>query len=217
MSSNSSNTLVIAMLMTLVVMVSLVKETNIMAANEADVFVEGRDFVTKFPYEKPKKPQVVEFFSFMCPACFQRETTVLRWKKQKPDSVELLKIPVSFGRADWKLTARAFYIAQELKVADKFSKLIFQKIHIDNKSPKRLAHIEKMFIEMGITKADFNKAAKSFAVDSKLRKADFLVKKYKVPSVPYFLVNFKYEASESSNQTQESLFRLWNLLPSRDF
>ncbi|MFT5521160.1 MAG: thiol:disulfide interchange protein DsbA [Enterobacterales bacterium] len=217
MSSKSTNTVVISILMTLAVMASLTIETKLFAANESAVFAEGRDFVTKFPYEKPKKPQLVEFFSFMCPACFKRETMVLRWKKQKPDSVELLKIPVSFGRPSWKLAARAFYIAEELNVSDKFSKVMFQKIHIDNVRLGRLADIEKIFIEMGISKADFKKAASSFAVDSKLRKAEFLAKKYKVPSVPHFLVNFKYEASATSSKTQESLFRLWNLLPARDF
>ena len=217
MSSKNLNTVVISILMVLVVMASLVIETKVLAANEAAVLAEGRDFVTKFPYEKPKKPQVVEFFSFMCPACFQREATVLRWKKQKPDSVELLKIPVSFGRPAWKMSARGFYIAEELKIADKFSKLMFQKIHIDRKQPRRLADLEKIFIELGITQVDFKKASSSFAVDSKLRKADFLAKKYKVPSVPYFLVNFKYLASDTSSASQESLFRLWNLLPARDF
>ncbi|PCJ49403.1 MAG: hypothetical protein COA74_05965 [Gammaproteobacteria bacterium] len=217
MSLNDTSNVVTSFLVALIVIVGLVTETKSLAANDAAVLVEGRDFVIKFPYEKPKKPQVVEFFSFMCPACFQREATVLRWKKQKPDSVELLKIPVSFGRADWKLAARAFYIAEELKISEKFNKLMFQKIHIENKRLRRLTDVEKIFIEMGISKADFNKAAKSFGVDSKLRKADFLVKKYKVPSVPYFLINFKYEASESSSQNQDALFRLWNLLPSRDF
>jgi thiol:disulfide interchange protein DsbA len=215
MSSKNSSTVVIAI--AFIVMASLAIENKVLAANDAADFVEGRDFVTKFPYEKPKKAQVVEFFSFMCPACFRREATVLSWKKQKPDSVELLKIPVSFGRASWEVSAKAFYIAEELKVADKFNKLIFKKIHIDKTPPGRLADIEKIFIEMGISKANFKKAASSFSVDSKLRKADFLIKKYKVAAVPYFLINFKYEATDRSNASQDSLFRLWNLLPARDF
>ena len=217
MLSVSSKNIFMALLISAILFASVLFESEAKAANDATPFVEGRDFVIKFPYEKPKKQQVVEFFSFMCPACFKRETTVLRWVKQKPDTVELLKIPVSFGRNAWALSAKAFYIAEELKIAGEFGKVMFQKIHIHNKPPRRLADIEKIFAEMGVSKQDFTKAEKSFAVSSKLRKADFLVKKYNVPSVPYFLVNFKYEATESATQTEASLFRLWNLLPARDF
>lgn len=180
-------------------------------------FTEGVDYITKFPDEQPKTPILVEFFSYMCPHCYNFEQTMIRWKKQKPENIELLKIPVSFGRDDWQLSAKAFYIAEELQIIDDFSAAMFKTIHFDKKPPATLADVEQIFIALGIKKSDFNKAAKSFNIDSKLRKADFLTRKFKVPGVPYFLINFKYELGSASLESEESLFRLWNNLPEKEF
>lgn len=179
--------------------------------------VEGSDYITKFPNELSKSPVLVEFFSYMCPACYNFEATVVRWEKQKPDSVELLKIPVSFGRGGWRLAAKSYYIAEELNVVTQFNRAMFRKIHIEKKPPTKESHLGKIFESLGITTAAFNNAANSFNVDSKLRKADFLAKKYKVSGVPYFLINFKYEIGKASYESEQSLFKLWNNLPGKDF
>ncbi|MFT5521159.1 MAG: thiol:disulfide interchange protein DsbA [Enterobacterales bacterium] len=183
------------------------------------IFVEGKtkDYIVKFPAELSKEPTVVEFFSFWCPHCYNFEPTVRLWEQQKPDSVKLLKIPVVFGREDWRLAAKSYYIAEELSMAPAFSALMFKTIHVDKSYPQNEADIGKIFAKLGVSNKKFIDAAKSFNVDSNLRKAEYLAKKYKVAGVPYFLVNFKYEAGEASYASQEALFRLWNNLPAIDF
>jgi len=180
-------------------------------------FVEGSDYITKFPDEQAKNPILIEFFSYMCNHCYNFEPTLIRWKKQKPESVELLRVPVAFGRSQWQLAARAYYIAEELQLVEPFSVAMFKKIHFEKKPPQLLADIEKLFATLGVSKKDFDKAANSYNIDSKLRKADFLARKYKVPGVPYFLVNYKYELGPASLESEESLFRVWNNLPQKDF
>ncbi len=181
-------------------------------------FIEGLDYVTKFPNELPKEPVLMEFFSFMCPACFNFEPTIKRWELQKPDTVKLVKIPVTFGRSgSWTLAAKAFYIAEELEISKQFNPLMFRKIHLENKPPRQLSDLEDIFLTLGIKSKAFKKAANSFNVDSKLRKAEFLTKKYLVSGVPYFLINGKYEAGTRSFESEQSLFHLWNKLPSKDF
>lgn len=186
-------------------------------AEDKITFIENKDYINKFPNEKPKKPVLVEFFSYMCRHCYTMETTLARWKKQKPADVELVKIPVTFGRPDYKLVARGFYIAEELKIQDQFDKLIFKRIHVEKKAPRREKDLLQLFIDLGVSKEDFNKAAKSFSVDSKLRKADFLSKKFRVTGTPYFLINYKYEVAKERFRSDASLFELWNHLPGKDF
>jgi len=141
-----------------------------------------------------------------------------RWIAQKPKSVELLRVPVSFGRTGpWGLSARAYYVAEELNVQEQFSKAIFRKIHIEKKTPRSTNDIGKIFLTLGINERAFKKANSSFSVDSKLRKAEFLTKKYKVSGVPYFLINKKYETGKDSYESEQTLFRLWNQLPAKDF
>ena len=87
-------------------------------------FQEPQDYVTKFPNETVDKPVVVEFFSFMCPACFRMESTVQRWLKQKPEDVEFMRVPVTLGNRAWRLVGKAYYIAEELNVTKQFENKI---------------------------------------------------------------------------------------------
>jgi len=196
---------------------SLFIQSPLHAAEPAVNLTEGREYITKFPKEKVKKPVVVEFFSYMCPHCYSQEAKVARWKKQKPDSVQLLKIPVSFGRPDYTLSAKAYYIAEELKLVEKFSDMMFKRIHLERKPPRKMKDVEQLFAALGVSSADFKKAAGSFAVDSKVRKANFLSKKYQVAGIPYFLVNFKYEIPNEVIANEAALFQVWNNLPGKDF
>jgi len=181
-------------------------------------FVEGADYVTKFPEELSKEPVLIEFFSYMCPHCYNFEPTMKRWIKQKPDSVYLKRVPVSFGRSgSWGLAARSYYIAEELSVVEEFSDAMFKRIHIGKKPPRNLTDLGKVFSQLGIKEKAYKNAANSFNVDSKVRKAEFLVKKYKVTGVPYFLINEKYETGKQSYESEKALFGLWNNLPLRDF
>jgi len=183
------------------------------------IFVEGktRDYIVKFPDELSNEPMLVKFFSFWCPHCNDFEQTVRLWEAQKPDSVTLLKIPVVFGREDWRLAAKSYYMAIELELENEFSRLMYKTIHVDNIYPQNETDMGKIFAELGVSNVKLLEAAKSFNVDSNLRKAEYLTKKYKVAGVPYFLINFKYEAAQASYASQEALFKLWNYLPAIDF
>ena len=110
-------------------------------------FIEGSDYVTKFPNEQPKKPVLMEFFSYMCPHCFNFEPSMKRWIAQKPESVELIRIPVSFGqKGSWGIAARSYYIAEELSMVEQFSDAIFRKIHIEKRPPRTEKDIAQIFL-----------------------------------------------------------------------
>ena len=183
----------------IVAMVAL--SSSVFAAEAIDPFAEplplykeGAQYVTSFPDETPKKPTVVEFFSFGCPHCYSAEPQVKRWMAKKPDNVNFVKVPVSFGRPQWTLFSKAYYIAKALKVEAKFINPFFELIHGQKRPPNNMADVKTFFGSIGITADDFDAAVKkhSFFIESSVKKADQLARKYKVPGVPHFLVNYKY-------------------------
>ena len=188
--------------------------------NMLSALVEDKHYITKFPNSnRAKKPQVIEFFSYMCPHCYRMEGTVNRWKKQKPEGVEFVKIPVAFqGNALYMIAARAHYIAEELGVLEAFGPAMFSRIHVDRRPPRNDRDLAKLFAELGVSDADFKKASvNNFNVESKLRRSTFLMNQYQVNGVPYFLINYKYEMGPEANKSQEELFKVWNNLPFKDF
>ncbi len=187
-------------------------------ALKGNTFEEGLDYVTRFPDGISEEPILVEFFSYMCAHCYNFEPTLARWLMQKPDSIRLIKVPVSFGRTGhWGFAVKAYYIAEELNVVDPFSQLMFRQIHIENNPPRQDSDLIPIFQSLGVNTNDFKVAASSENVALKVTQAEMLTKKYKVTGVPYFLMNNKYESGPRSNESVQSLFNLWNKLPGKDF
>ncbi|MCP4414806.1 MAG: thiol:disulfide interchange protein DsbA/DsbL [Gammaproteobacteria bacterium] len=188
------------------------------SAPKGNTFEEGLDYVTRFPDGVSEEPILLEFFSYMCAHCYNFEPTLSRWLMQKPDSVRLIKVPVSFGRTGlWGFAVKAYYIAEELNVAEPFSRLIFRQIHIENNPPRQESDLFPIFQSLGVNTNAFKVAASSENVASKVTQAEMLTKKYKVSGVPYFLINNKYESGPRSFESEQSLFNLWNKLPGKDF
>ncbi len=175
--------------------------TSLFAAEAVDPFAEplplykeGAQYVISFPDATPEKPTVVEFFSFGCPHCYSAEPQVKHWLATKPDNVKFVKVPVSFGRPQWTLFSKAYYLAKALKVEDKFIGPFFELIHGQKRPPNTMEDVKAFFASIGVTADDFDAALKkhSFFIESSVKKADQLARKFRVPGVPHFLVNYKY-------------------------
>ena len=94
-------------------------------------FTEGKDYVllsNPSPPATPGKVEVIEFFSYTCPHCYNLEPAAREWLKRKPDQVAFVRIAVSFS-ANWEPSARAYYAAEALGVLDKIHPRLFEAIH----------------------------------------------------------------------------------------
>jgi thiol:disulfide interchange protein DsbA len=183
-------------------------------------FTEGKHYVTKFPKStRAKEPVITEFFSYTCPHCYSWEPRVKKWKKQKPEGIKFEQIPVTFsGNRVLTMIARGHYAAEELGVLEQYKAAMFKRIHIDKKLPRNERDIAVMFEALGVSEADFKKASvNNFNVESKIRRSDFLASQYQVSSVPYFLINYKYEMGNEGYSSEETIFSIWNNLPFKDF
>ena len=200
----------------------LLLSTSVFAATDPfaepmPLYKEGIHYKVDFPDSKTDKPTVMEFFSFGCPHCFHAEPQVERWLQTKPKNVVFIKIPVSFGRPNWTLFARAYYIAKALKITDKMVKPFFDLIHVQHQPPETLADVKRFFLSLGVSSEDFDKQAKSFYVESSIRKADQLARKYRVKGVPDFLMNTKYRLVRTGVQSEDDFEALLTGLALKDF
>lgn len=191
---------------------------------ETDPFAEpmplyklGTHYKIDFPESNVKNPVVMEFFSFGCPHCFNAEGQVSRWLTTKPDNIKFIKIPVSFGRPQWTLFARAYYTAKALNIADKMVKPFFELIHVKKQPPTTIADLKAFFVSLGIPAEDFDKQVKSFYVENAIRQADQLARKFKVAGVPDFLINEKYRLVGTEVKSENDFQALLSGLALKDF
>ncbi len=170
-----------------------------------------------FPKSSVKKPVVMEFFSFGCPHCYHAEGQLNRWLANKPDNITFIKIPVSFGRPQWTLFARAYYTAKALKMDDKMIKPFFNLIHEKRQPPNNIADLKQFFISLGAKPEDFDKQVKSFYVENAIRQADQLARKFKVAGVPDYLINEKYRLVGTGVKSEDDFEALLTGLALKDF
>ncbi len=161
----------------------------------------AKDFQTGKEYAPLGKPQpvnsadkveVIEFFWYGCPHCYQLEAEINAWLKDKPDDVEFIRIPAVLGPA-WELLARGFYTAEVLGVADKIHTPLFEHLHKARKRIRNVDELKAFFKSQGVSEADFDKAYKSFAVVTKTNRAKQASRSYGLNSVPTLVVAGKYQ------------------------
>ncbi|OOR98319.1 thiol:disulfide interchange protein [Haemophilus paracuniculus] len=138
--------------------------------------------------------EVVEFFSFYCPHCYNFEMQYKIPSKIKaalPKDAKLVQYHVNFaGRQSENLT-RAWALAMALGVEDKVKTDLFEGAQ--KNTFQSMDDIRAVFLKNGITAEQFDGGINSFAVNGLVNKQEKLAEDFKVDSVPTFFVNDKYK------------------------
>lgn len=169
------------------------------------------------PTASPDKVEVTEVFSYGCPACFSAAPMVRNIKGKLPPNAFMSYVPASWNQGEqWPLFQRAYYTAQALGVADKAHDDMFTAIwsggplavvvngKLKNPAPT-LEDVAKFYEKYGVKAADFVATANSFAINTKMRKADAFIKATLVDSTPNFVVNGKYRLDGRSAGSWENV------------
>ena len=161
------------------------------------------------------KVEVVEMFWYGCPHCNALEPYVNRWLKKKPKEAEFVRMPAIF-RPQWELHARAYYTAEILGVLDKTHSAMFEAIHQQKRRMNTDEDIQKFFAEHGVSKEDFNRVFRSFAVEAKIRRAKDMSQRYGIEGVPALIVNGKYRTGAKLAGGNANIFRVVNFLVEKE-
>ncbi len=167
-------------------------------------FTDGQQYIT---LDKPAtgEPQVVEFFSFFCPHCYQFERvyhvseTV---KKNLPENVKVTKYHVEFlGGEMGKTVTQAWAVAMALGVEDKVAAPIFDGIQ-KTQTITDADSLKDTFVKAaGITPAEYDGAFNSFAVKALVAQQEKAAVDVNLQGVPAMFVNGKYMVNNGGLDT----------------
>ncbi|AJE09069.1 DsbA family protein [Mannheimia haemolytica] len=138
--------------------------------------------------------EVVEFFSFYCPHCYDFELNYKipsQIKAKLPADSKLVQYHVNFlGRQSENLT-RAWALAMALGAEDKVKTALFEAAQKD--AFKSMDDIRAVFIANGISAEQFDSGINSFAVNGLVNKQVQLAEDFQIRGVPAFFVNGQYQ------------------------
>jgi len=162
---------------------------------------EGRDY-TRLPTpqrsDSPGKIEVIEFFSYGCPHCYELHPLITKWEAGLPKDVVFRRVAVGFGRQMWESLGRAYYAFSDLKVLPKVDGAIFAAVHSQRLPLQDEKSIVAWAAKQGIDAAKFSTAYNSFSVNTRMAQSERMVESYQVASVPSLVVDGKYVAGGRS-------------------
>lgn len=156
-------------------------------------FSDGAQYVT-LDKTVANEPQVLEFFSFYCPHCYQFEQV---WhvsdniRKNLPKDIKYAKYHVEFLGPLGKQLTQAWAVAIALGVEDKVSPLMFDAVQ-KQQSIQNADDIRKVFIQAGVKGEDYDAALNSFVVKSLVVQQEKAAADLGLQGVPSVFVNGKY-------------------------
>lgn len=168
------------------------------------------------PTSTVDKVEVLEIFWYGCPHCFRFEPYVERWLRKKPDNAQFVRLPGIF-RPSWENHARAYYTAELLGVFEKVHKPLFNAIHLQKKKMNTDEALADFFSQHGgVDKAEFIKTFRSFAVETRLRRAKTMTSRYGIDGVPAVIVNGKYRISARGAGSNAEMLKIINYLVEKE-
>lgn len=181
-------------------------------------FEEGESYKL-LPQAQPTmaedKIEVVELFWYGCPHCHKFQPYVEKWLKTKPDNVVYIRMPAIL-RKDWSLHARAFYTAETLGILDKIHTPLFDAIHVEKQRLFSEEALMDFFEQYGVTNKQFKDTFYSFTVDSKLRRANQMTRRYRISGTPAVVVNGKYVTGPAEAKGFENLIKVIDYLVKKE-
>ena len=179
----------------------------------AETYEEGKHYQR---IDQPKtidsdKVEVLEFFWYGCPHCYSFEPYLNKWKTNKPENVEFVRVPATFQPL-WVLHARAYYALQMLGVGEEIHTKFFSEIHNKKNYMKTFDALTVFVQEYGVERSEFIDAMNSFTVETQIRKATKLVTDYKLNGVPAVAVNGRYLISASMAGSYDNMIKIMSYL-----
>lgn len=183
-------------------------------ANEALGIAEGVEY-KKIPTPQstaPHEKKVVEVFYYGCPHCYELESSVHQWLKNKPKEVHFERMPAVLNNPNWVFMARVFYTAKFLGIEQPFHTKYFDAIQRDRKPIFNVDALAKFVEPMGIKPDAYKQMFNSFQVTSAVSRAKQMTQNYGIDGVPAVIVNGKYLTDVPMASSRQALWKVVNQL-----
>ena len=176
----------------------------------AALYKEGVHYAVVNKGPKTKKIEIKEYFSFLCPHCYDFYRDVLpKLEKHLPKNVKFTQSHVDFlGGQTGKDLSRAFAVAELLNVKQKMEKVLFDAIHVKKQRIVNLRDIRKLFVANGVDGKEFDSLVNSFMVNTRVSQMAHDAAEDDIHGVPELVINGKYKVLKKDIKTWDDFIKI---------
>ena len=185
---------------------ALLVAAPLIAAAQGDGFKYSELKPTQPVSLEGKKIEVLEFFWYGCPHCYNLEPQLESWLKKLPPDVQFRRVPAVFN-ARWGHDAAIFYTFEAMGVLDKLHRPFFDAIHREGLRTDNKEALAQWLQKNGVDPKKFDETFKSFTVQSKTRRAVQITTAYGIDGTPAMAVHGRYTVSVEQGGSREGMLQ----------
>lgn len=146
------------------------------------------------PVATGSRIELIEFFYYGCPVCYETQPLLSSWLVTAPEYVEIRRVPATSSE-NGEPFAKLFYALEALEQIGRLHWPIYDSIHFDDVTLNDEKVMADWVSRNGVERQKFIEAYHSPAVRAKVKAARELIKVYDMRSVPTFVIDGKYLTS----------------------
>ena len=159
--------------------------------------VQGRDYVvldSPQPVETGERIEIIEFFYYGCPVCYESQPHIARWLLKTGPAVVLRRVP-AVSSEGWEAFAKTYSALEATGNLQRLHWPVFDNHHFDGKRLNEVKNLLEWLAQNGVDQNKFLEAMNSPEVAAKVAGAQKMLETYNVRGVPTMVVDGKFATS----------------------
>ena len=153
------------------------------------------------------KIEVIEFFWYGCPHCYQLEPAISKWLAAPRKDVVFKRVPAIPSDA-WAQMATIYYTLEALGSIDRMHLQVFEALHKERLRLDQKPVREAWLAKHGIDLQKYQDMERSFTVVTNVQRARQLTRAYRVDSVPRLVIGGRYATSPEQAGGTDAIFKV---------
>lgn len=153
------------------------------------------------------KIEVIQFFYYGCPHCFDQQPLIDDWLRRKPADVEFRYVP-ALRDDKWIPLTKAWFVLEKLGHAARLHRPIYDVINFDGVQLSDEAKLFEWIGRNGVERNTFIEVYNSEEIKAKLEEARKLTAAYGIRATPTLVVAGKYAFSSGAAGSHYEAMRL---------
>ena len=152
------------------------------------------EIVPPRPVATGERIEVLEFFYYGCPVCYEAQPHIARWLAKAGNDVSLRRVP-AVTVDGWEAFARSYYALEALGLLERLHWAVYDSHHFDGKRLDEEAPMIDWVAAHGGDGSRFAGLRNSREIKARVDQARQMLELYGVRGVPSLVIDGKYLAS----------------------
>ncbi len=186
-------------------------------AQPASAPTPGRDFrelSPPRPVSSGERIEVIEFFYYGCPVCYESQPHIARWVMRAGPGIVMLRVPAVFSDSSESF-ARTFYALGAMEQVARLHWPLYDNHHFDGKQLNQEKNVTEWVARNGVDAARFKELWHSEGVNAQVAAAKKALLSYDIEGVPAFVIDGKYVTSARMAGGVRDMMRVVDFLVQR--